>query len=67
MSGYVTNFYETKYVLIDIFFKKDYKLLKKYIKSGIQSAIVFKKAIVLKKFDSKLLYNEKYLKTKRKS
>ena len=53
MSGNVANFYETKYVLIDIFFKKDYKLLKKYIKSGIQSAIVFKKAIVLKKFDSK--------------
>ena len=67
MSGYVTNFYETKYVLIDIFFEKDYELLKKYIKSGIQSAIVIKKAIVLKKFDNKLLYNEKHLKAKRKS
>ena len=50
-----------------ISFKKDYELLKKCLKSGIQSAIVFKKAIVLKKFDSKLLYNEKYLKTKRYS
>ena len=50
-----------------ISFKKDYELLKKCLKSAIQSAIVFKKAIVLKKFDSKLLYNEKYLKTKRYS
>lgn len=67
MRGYITKFYETRYVLIDVFFKNDCELLKKYIKYGIQSAIVFKKAIVLKKFDGKLLYKEKYLKTKKKS